>query len=203
MAGGKDSQPAKAEVEPGGSDKTESPSQPLQEQEWVKAILLQQPQNQQQLAQRSAVMTAMEQLQHLNAKEVKGDVAGSSATTTGDKELTRWQKLPYCPYSASNFYPTRPSTLESRMPQFYDLYGDKTFDSLNRKSSSSLKYEQLILAPALAYLYNAVQFSDDTLEMLEHQDTQHVSALKIERRVYKSHNTVMGATWQFTADHRH
>ncbi|KAK3255711.1 hypothetical protein CYMTET_35118, partial [Cymbomonas tetramitiformis] len=78
------------------------------------------------------------------------------------------------------------------MPQLYDLYGDKTFDSLNKKSSSLLKYEQLILGPALAYLYDAVQFSDDTLELLEHQDTQHVSAQEIGQRVYETHNMVMG-----------
>eukprot|EP00854_Cymbomonas_tetramitiformis_P034153 gene34153-biopygen16621 len=65
----------------------------------------------------------------------------------------------YCPYDESNpGYPSRPQTLESRMPQLYDLYGDKTFDSLS-KNSSSLKYEQMVLAPALAYLYGAVQFS--------------------------------------------
>ncbi|KAK3277629.1 hypothetical protein CYMTET_14375 [Cymbomonas tetramitiformis] len=114
-------------------------------------------------------------------KEAKA--AGSSATTKGDKELARRQKLPYCPYSESNPYPPRPATLESQMRQLYDLYGNKTFDSLNKKSSSSLEYVQLVLGPALAYLYDAVQFSDDTLELVEHQDTQHVSAQEIEQRV--------------------
>ncbi|KAK3236558.1 hypothetical protein CYMTET_53308 [Cymbomonas tetramitiformis] len=138
---------------------------------------------QQQLAQQSAVMTAMmEQVQHPIAKEAEGNVAGSSAPTKGDKELARWQKLPCCPYSDSNPYPPRPAPLEKRLPQLYNLYGDKTFDRLN-KYSSSLKYEQLVLVPALVYLYDAVQFSDDILELLKNQDKQHALAQEIEQRV--------------------
>ncbi|KAK3269699.1 hypothetical protein CYMTET_21867 [Cymbomonas tetramitiformis] len=53
-------------------------------------------------------------------------------------------------------------------------------------------YEQLVLGPALAYFYDALQFSDDTLELLENQDKVAVSARKIEQRVYEAHNTFMG-----------
>ncbi|KAK3272795.1 hypothetical protein CYMTET_18928 [Cymbomonas tetramitiformis] len=71
--------------------------------------------------------------------------------------------------------------------------GDKMFDSINKKASSSLKYEQLVLGPALAYFFDALQFSDcDTLELLENQDKVPVSAQEIEQRVYETHNTFMG-----------
>ncbi|KAK3265475.1 hypothetical protein CYMTET_25845 [Cymbomonas tetramitiformis] len=154
--------------------------------------LLQQQQQQQQSAQQSAVMTAMmEQLTHMNANKDKGDVAGSSVQTKGDKELARRQKLLYVPYGEGS--PTRTATLEARMPQLYHLYGDKTFASFNKKASSFLKYEQLVLGPALAYLYDAVQFSDDTLELLESQDKVAVSTQEIEQRVYETQNTMMGA----------
>ncbi|KAK3237728.1 hypothetical protein CYMTET_52220 [Cymbomonas tetramitiformis] len=75
------------------------------------------------------------------------------------------------------------------MPRLYDLHGDKTFDNLNKKVSSSLKYQRLIRGPALAYLYDAVQFSGDTLELLENQES--VSTKEIEQRVYEAHNTFM------------
>ncbi|KAK3284664.1 hypothetical protein CYMTET_7696 [Cymbomonas tetramitiformis] len=156
MAGGPDSQKANADDEPVGFDQNETLSPADSEQDMMKKLLQQQ---QQQLAQQSAVTAAMmEQLTHLNADKAKGDGAGSSAQAKGDKELVRRQTLPYCPYREDNPYPTCPATLETRMPQLFDLYGARTFASLNKKASSSLKYEQLVLGPALANLYDAVQF---------------------------------------------
>eukprot|EP00854_Cymbomonas_tetramitiformis_P009224 gene9223-biopygen9399 len=191
MAGGSDNQQAKAEDEPVGSVKNATPS-PAESEQTMLQKLLQQQQQQQQSAQQSAVMTAMmEQLTHMNANKDKGDVAGSSVQTKGDKELARRQKLLYVPYGEGS--PTRTATLEARMPQLYHLYGDKTFASFNKKASSFLKYEQLVLGPALAYLYDAVQFSDDTLELLESQDKVAVSTQEIEQRVYETQNTMMGA----------
>ncbi|KAK3237125.1 hypothetical protein CYMTET_52791 [Cymbomonas tetramitiformis] len=115
-----------------------------------------------------------------------------SQKTKGDKELARRQTLPYCPYREDNPYPTRPATLESRMPQLYDLYSDKMLNSLNKKALSSLKYKQLVLGPALAYFYDDVQFSADTLELLENQDKVPASTQEIEQRVYETHNTMLG-----------
>eukprot|EP00854_Cymbomonas_tetramitiformis_P016055 gene16055-biopygen16553 len=191
MAGGSDKQKAKAEEEPAGSVQPEAagvrPTPAESDQDMMKKLLLQQQQQQ--------ITLMMEQLTHLNAEMAKGDIAGSSTQTKGDKELARRQKLPYCPYREGNPNPPRPTTRETRMSQLYNLYGDslkKTSDSLNKKASSSLKYEQLVLGPALAYFYDAVQFSDNTLELLENQDKVPVSAHEIEHRVYETHNTFMG-----------
>ncbi|KAK3239844.1 hypothetical protein CYMTET_50260 [Cymbomonas tetramitiformis] len=167
----KDDQPAEVEAGSSDSGKSDSPSLQFSEHDWVKNMVLLQHYHQ-QLAQQGAVMTAiMKQLQQLNSKEAKVDAAATTAVRKGDTELARRQKLPHRPYSECNPYPPHPATLETRMPQLYDLYGDKTFDSLNRRSSSSLKYEQVVLAPALAYLYDAVQFSVETLDPLENLDT--------------------------------
>ncbi|KAK3241862.1 hypothetical protein CYMTET_48408 [Cymbomonas tetramitiformis] len=75
------------------------------------------------------------------------------------------------------------------MPQLYDLYGDKTFDSLAEKASSSLKYEQLVLTHVLAFLYDAVQYSEGTVDLLDDQAKNPVSAQEIEQRVCETHNT--------------
>ncbi|KAK3286071.1 hypothetical protein CYMTET_6347 [Cymbomonas tetramitiformis] len=165
MAGRTDSQKAKAEDKPVGSDKTKEeeakPAKAESDHDSMKRMLLQQQAAmQQQQQQQIALLT--EHLTHLNANKAKDDAVGSSTQTKGDKEL------------------------------LFVLYGDKTFNSLSKKASSSLKYEQPVLGPAVAYLYNAVQFSDDTLDMLEQQDTVPVSTQEIEQRVFETHNTVMG-----------
>ncbi|KAK3272259.1 hypothetical protein CYMTET_19437 [Cymbomonas tetramitiformis] len=167
------SQKAEADDEPAGSVQPEAagvqPTPADSDQDMMKKLL----QQQQQIA------LMMEQLTHLKADKAKGDVAGSSTQTKGDKELARRQKLPYCPYREDNPYPTRPATLDTRMPQLFDLYGDKMFDSLNKKASSSLKYGQLVLGPA-------VQFSDDTLELLENQDKMPAKLAFMEEKLYNN-----------------
>ncbi|KAK3239354.1 hypothetical protein CYMTET_50715 [Cymbomonas tetramitiformis] len=182
MAGGSNSQKAKVDDEPAGSVQPEAPGvQPTpadSDQDMMKTLLL---------LQQRQITLMMEQLTHLNTDKAKGDAAGSSTQTKGDKELARRQKLPYHPNREDNPYPTHIATLETRMPHLYDLYGDKTFDSLNKKASSSLKYEQLVLGLARAYFHDVVQFSDDTLELSENQDNVPVSAQEIEQRVYETH----------------
>ncbi|KAK3272168.1 hypothetical protein CYMTET_19520 [Cymbomonas tetramitiformis] len=59
MAGGSDSQKAKADDEAAGSVQTDTPTPAASEQDLVKTLLLQQKQYQQRMAQQSAVMTAM------------------------------------------------------------------------------------------------------------------------------------------------
>ncbi|KAK3266273.1 hypothetical protein CYMTET_25090 [Cymbomonas tetramitiformis] len=136
MVGGSDSQKAKADDEPTGSIQPEAagvqPTPADSDQAMMKKL---------SLLQQQQITLMMEQPTHLNTDKANGDVAGSSTQTKGDKELARRQKLHYCPYREDNPYPTRPAALETQMPQLYDLYGDKTFNSLNKKALSSLKYE--------------------------------------------------------------
>ncbi|KAK3248979.1 hypothetical protein CYMTET_41577 [Cymbomonas tetramitiformis] len=70
----------------------------------------------------------------LAASEEASAKAGAQASVTaqsGDAELEALWKLPYLPHVAGNPSPPRPSTLESDMPQMYDLYNDKTYDALS------------------------------------------------------------------------
>ncbi|KAK3233422.1 hypothetical protein CYMTET_56283 [Cymbomonas tetramitiformis] len=85
--------------------------------------------------------------------------AGGSAQS-GDAELEALKKLPYVPHVEGNPFPVRPATLETDMPQMYDLYNDKTYDALSKCTNSSMRYEQLVLAPALSYMHDAIAFSD-------------------------------------------
>ncbi|KAK3278965.1 hypothetical protein CYMTET_13124 [Cymbomonas tetramitiformis] len=62
--------------------------------------------------------------------------------------------LRYVPESLDNPFPTRPKNLDSDMPQMYAMYGDKSYDSLNKKSASSMKYEYAVLTPALSYFHD-------------------------------------------------
>ncbi|KAK3261476.1 hypothetical protein CYMTET_29617 [Cymbomonas tetramitiformis] len=94
MAETKDNQLAKSEAKLEGQGKSDSPSPQFSEQDWVKNMVLQQQQYQQQLAQQGAVTTpTMEQLQQLNWKEARVDkeveAAATTAVTKGDKELAR------------------------------------------------------------------------------------------------------------------
>ncbi|KAK3284158.1 hypothetical protein CYMTET_8181 [Cymbomonas tetramitiformis] len=52
--------------------------------------------------------------------------------------------------------------------KLYDLHGNKTYDSLSKKSNSSMKYECMVLAPALSYLHDVVTACNQTLD--EHED---------------------------------
>ncbi|KAK3272952.1 hypothetical protein CYMTET_18780 [Cymbomonas tetramitiformis] len=48
--------------------------------------------------------------------------ATSSTTSTGDAELEKLKKLPYCPYAEVNPFLTRPDTLTDGMPKLLDLH---------------------------------------------------------------------------------
>ncbi|KAK3281292.1 hypothetical protein CYMTET_10913 [Cymbomonas tetramitiformis] len=122
------------------------------------------------LEQQSAMMKLMmKQMETLAARvEVAEETAakavaqaGSSAQS-GDAELEALKKLPYVPHVEGNPFPTRPATLESDMPQMYDLYNDKTFDALSKRTNSSMRDKQLVLAPALSYMHDAIAYSDWT-----------------------------------------
>ena len=63
--------------------------------------------------------------------------------------------LVYCEHSRSeNPFPNRPRNCTIK-PQPFDLYGDRTADLLEQKTNSSLRWEYRVLAPTLAYLYDA------------------------------------------------
>ncbi|KAK3232554.1 hypothetical protein CYMTET_57091 [Cymbomonas tetramitiformis] len=78
------------------------------------------------------------------------------------------------------------------MPQMYDLYNDKTYDALSKRTNSSMRYEQLVLAPALSYMHDAIAFSEVTLDWC--QDKKDAPSVEeLSERVYTAHNTFKGA----------
>ncbi|KAK3251020.1 hypothetical protein CYMTET_39631 [Cymbomonas tetramitiformis] len=82
-------------------------------------------------------------------------------------ELEKLRRLPYCPYAPVNPFPPRPDTLTDLMPKLFDLYGDKTHAALSKKSNSSMKYEQMVLGPALAYFHDAIVYEYATVDLLQ------------------------------------
>ncbi|KAK3276674.1 hypothetical protein CYMTET_15272 [Cymbomonas tetramitiformis] len=109
----------------------------------------------------------MKQMETLAARvEVAEEAAAKAASQdggsaqSGDAELEALKKLPYVPHVEGNPFPARPATLETDMPQMYDLYNDKTYDALSKRTNSSMRYEQLVLAPALSYMHDAIAFSE-------------------------------------------
>ncbi|KAK3267239.1 hypothetical protein CYMTET_24194 [Cymbomonas tetramitiformis] len=95
---------------------------------------------------------------------LEAKVAAKSGTSDSDtvaksaeQLLERRTKLTYVPEASVNPFPQRPATLTTRMPQLYDLHGNKTYDALSKKSNSSMKYECLVLAPSLSYLHDVVR----------------------------------------------
>eukprot|EP00854_Cymbomonas_tetramitiformis_P012978 gene12978-biopygen13373 len=99
---------------------------------------------------------------------LEAKVAARSGTwdpdTVAKTALERRRKLSYVPAASVNPFPQRLATLTSRMPQLYDLHGNKTYDALAKKSNSSMKYECLVLAPALPYLHDVVCECNETLD---------------------------------------
>eukprot|EP00854_Cymbomonas_tetramitiformis_P010368 gene10368-biopygen10604 len=63
---------------------------------------------------------------------------------------TRVEALPYGPHVAGNPFPTRPATLETDVPQMFNLNNDKTYGALSKLTHSSMLCEHLVLAPALS-----------------------------------------------------
>ncbi|KAK3269832.1 hypothetical protein CYMTET_21730 [Cymbomonas tetramitiformis] len=116
--------------------------------------------------------------------------AGGSAQS-GDAELETLKKLPYVPHVEGNPFPVRPATLETDMPQMYDLYNDKTYDALSKRTNSSMRYEQLVLAPALSYMHDAIAFSEVTLDWCQ-DEKDPPTVEELSERVFAAHNTFKG-----------
>ncbi|KAK3246030.1 hypothetical protein CYMTET_44424 [Cymbomonas tetramitiformis] len=109
-----------------------------------------------------------EQISALRADAEKARLAKEETapvTSTGDAELEKLKRLPYCPYAAGSPFPPRPDTLLDAMPKLFDLYGDKTHAALCKKSNSSMKYEQMVLGPALAYFHDAIVFEETPVDL--------------------------------------
>jgi len=148
--------------------------------------------------QTALINTMMIQMKDLNDRVAVSEAASEKAVAqmtataqSGDAELEALRKLPYVPYVAGNPFPPRPSTLESDMPQMYDLYNDKTYDALSKRTNSSMRYEQLVLAPSLSYLHDAVAHSESTLDWIE-DPTDPPNLEDLAERIFAAHNTVKG-----------
>ncbi|KAK3267531.1 hypothetical protein CYMTET_23912 [Cymbomonas tetramitiformis] len=77
------------------------------------------------------------------------------------------------------------------MPQMYDLYNDKTYDALSKRTNSSMRYEQLVLAPALSYMHDAIAFSEVTLDWCQ-DEKDPPTVEELSERVFATHNTFKG-----------
>eukprot|EP00854_Cymbomonas_tetramitiformis_P006108 gene6108-biopygen6136 len=126
------------------------------------------------------------------ARSAKEDT--EATTSTGDVELEKLRRLPYCPFATGNPFPPRPDTLLDAMPKLFDLYGDKTHAALCKKSNSSMKYEQMVLGPALAYFHDAIVYEETTIDLLQNLPTaEHTPFLnELWNRVIRGHNTKKG-----------
>ncbi|KAK3242073.1 hypothetical protein CYMTET_48217 [Cymbomonas tetramitiformis] len=147
------------------------------------------------LEQQGAMMKQMETLaarvevaEEAAAKAVSQ--AGGSAQS-GDAELEALKKLLYVPHVEGNPFPVRPATLETDMPQMYDLYNDKTYDALSKRTNSSMRYEQLVVAPALSYMHDAIAFSEVTLDWCQ-DEKDPPTVEELSERVFAAHNTFKG-----------
>ena len=98
------------------------------------------------LEQQSAMMMLMmQQVKNLQARvEVAEETAAKAASQaggtaqSGDAKLERLKRLPYVPHVAGNPFPARPATLDTHMPQIYDLYNDKTYEALSKRTNCSM-----------------------------------------------------------------
>lgn len=81
------------------------------------------------------------------------------------KEKEDYTDEDFVPYfAASNPFAVRPRSCGTK-PQHYDLYGDRTFDALEKKNNSSMRYEVRTLTPALSYLSDIIQFVEANFEV--------------------------------------
>eukprot|EP00854_Cymbomonas_tetramitiformis_P018128 gene18128-biopygen18705 len=116
-----------------------------------------------QLQRQAEINVALEA--KVAAKSGTSDFEG--VTKTAEQLLERRRKLAYVPKVPVNPFPPWPATLTTRMPQLYDLQGNKTYDALSKKSNSSMTYECLVFALALSYLQDVVGECNATLDASE------------------------------------
>ncbi|KAK3261593.1 hypothetical protein CYMTET_29502 [Cymbomonas tetramitiformis] len=172
-----------------------SPSPLPSQEDLLKAILgLQQQQAenqrlfQEQLLRQSVINEQLE-AQITAAAAKTGTPDPNSASGSAEQLLERCKRLAYVPEAEVNPFPRRPKTLTSRMPQLYDLHGNKTYDALAKKSNSSMKYECLVLGPALSYLHDAVVAANSALDSAEDGDETLDS---LQGRLHELTNSIQG-----------
>eukprot|EP00854_Cymbomonas_tetramitiformis_P034030 gene34030-biopygen4820 len=122
-----------------------------------------QPQHQQLIA------TMTGQIATLRAEVAAGKVADPSSSSARaatkkkgvEAELERRKRLTYVPQDLDNPFPSRPKNLDSKMPQLFAIYGDKSYDSLSKKSASLMKYEYVNNHDFLKYASQTVEGFED------------------------------------------
>eukprot|EP00854_Cymbomonas_tetramitiformis_P034111 gene34111-biopygen13323 len=118
-----------------------------------------------------------------------GSSDSEAVAKTAEQLLEKRKRLDYVPEAPVNPFPARPATLTTRMPQLYDLHGNKTYDALSKKSNSSMRYECLVLGPALSYLHDVVTECNETLDEAEDDNVPYDTLYK---RFHAVTNSVHG-----------
>ncbi|KAK3252548.1 hypothetical protein CYMTET_38161 [Cymbomonas tetramitiformis] len=118
-----------------------------------------------------------------------GSSDSEAVAKTAEQLLEKRKRLDYVPEAPVNPFPARPATLTTRMPQLYDLHGNKTYDALSKKSNSSMRYECLVLGPALSYLHDVVTECNETLDEAEEDNVPYDTLYK---RFHAVTNSVHG-----------
>eukprot|EP00854_Cymbomonas_tetramitiformis_P004399 gene4399-biopygen4339 len=75
------------------------------------------------------------------------------------------------------------------MPQMFPPYGDNTYDALQKKTASSMKYEYCMLAPALSFLHDAITHVKESVDGLR---GEYFSAEDLLERQERLENTLNG-----------
>ncbi|KAK3232862.1 hypothetical protein CYMTET_56814 [Cymbomonas tetramitiformis] len=149
--------------------------------------------------QQAAMMSLMmQQMKDLNARvEVAKETAAKAVSQaggtaqSGDAELEQLKRLALRSSRRGECVPTRPATLETDMPQMYDLYHDKTYNALSKRTNSSMRYEQLVPVPALSHMHDAIAYSELILDWLQ-DEKEPPTVEDLAERVYTAHNTLKG-----------
>ncbi|KAK3287272.1 hypothetical protein CYMTET_5204 [Cymbomonas tetramitiformis] len=122
------------------------------------------------------------------------DASSSGSSAAGKKkgaeaEIARRKLLPNVPEDARNPFPPKSKNLETDMPQVFPMYGDKTYDVLSKKTASSMKYEYVVLAPALSYMHDYLAYVTETVDGLA---KVHYSADEAIERLKRVENSIHG-----------
>ncbi|KAK3284798.1 hypothetical protein CYMTET_7563 [Cymbomonas tetramitiformis] len=75
------------------------------------------------------------------------------------------------------------------MPQVFPMYGDKTYDALSKTTAPSMKYEFVVLAPALSYMHDYLSYVTETVNGLSRTL---YSADETVERLKKMENSIHG-----------
>ncbi|KAK3256315.1 hypothetical protein CYMTET_34543 [Cymbomonas tetramitiformis] len=182
---------------PGEStDKVSTPDPSPSKEDLLRSILHLQRQQaeeqrllREQLRRQAVINESLEaQIAAAAAKPVASDTGGG-ATRTAEQLLERRRKLAYVREAKANPFPRRPASLTPRVPQMYDLHGNKTCDALAKKSNSSMKYESLVLGPSMSYLYDVVAYGNISLDSAEAGDE---TLETLHQRLHEMMNSVQG-----------